>query len=330
MLSFRIIKTLFFIVIIPSLAFTSSSKQRNLKRAIVKECKKLDYEPAATFITQYDCDAESAVAGSKLTRLVEQIAKKAGLPVPELFVLRNTTTYKNHATTASSASADASPEEILDSIMILIDFDFIKNLSLPELKGHIAHELAHVKNFHLQRLIKMDAWAKKIRIFALAGNFLISLCNTRWLSGTASILLGSASTLGIAGLFVLYDTVITNMIRRGQELEADCDAAKILNNPKMVIKGLKKMEKLSPQPYQQVPIKSPLDLVSNLCNKINHLIEGSHPFTNERITALKNLKSLLDKQQLSQKNGISPTTDQANDTSNKRCERDKPIDEQKT
>jgi heat shock protein HtpX len=161
---------------------------------------------------------------ARLHQMVAEVAKKANLPKPRVFVVPSqaanafaTGRNKNHAVVA-----------VTQGIMDL--------LSEKELKGVIAHELAHVK--HKDILIGSIA-------ATIAGAISIMAFMARWgaiFGGFGNRDNNILELLALAIVTPIIAMVIQLAISRSREYLADEDGAKFIGDGKPLASALKKLE----------------------------------------------------------------------------------------
>lgn len=169
--------------------------QESSKEAIVQECQSLSYQPASYYfqtsnLEQDDSSVKVAPAGPLITFLVQSIASNTKLKQtpPPIFILNNSVAFKNNAFIAPVPPINQF-KKIISSILwpsqqLIIDLDLIKNLSLNDLKGVIAHELSHITCSHLMKLTHSTLASLVVKVTALSGNFLYNIFNKGILSAT--------------------------------------------------------------------------------------------------------------------------------------------------
>jgi heat shock protein HtpX len=224
----------------------------------------------------YQAQEVSESAAPELYNIVRNLALKAGLPMPRVYIIPGETPNafatgrnENHAVVA-----------VTEGIMQI--------LNKEELEGVIAHELSHIQNKDM--LISSIA-------ATLAGAIVMIAHMAQW----AAIFGGGRSddddNGGIIGLIAmailapLAATVIQMAISRSREYLADASGARITKNPYGLASALEKLTKASQIiPMNANPSTAHLFIVNPLTGKSLMNIFSTHPPLEERIARLKSMK----------------------------------------
>jgi heat shock protein HtpX len=207
--------------------------------------------------------------GAELYHLVRQLAERAHLPVPRVYVCPQeapnafaTGRNPRHAAVAVTQGA-------------------LRLLDREELEGVIGHELTHVKN--------RDTLTSTIAA-TVAGIFSM-LAYMGFIFGAAGGRRGGnpLALLGMVLLGSIGAALIKAMISRSREYVADAGGAAIAGTPNGLISALRKLDAYS----KRVPLENPNPAMNNMFI-IEPLTGGqslmnlfaSHPPTEKRIAAL--------------------------------------------
>jgi heat shock protein HtpX len=230
-------------------------------------------------LKMYKAQEVSESAAPELYNIVRNLALKAGLPMPRVYIIPGETPNafatgrnENHAVVA-----------VTEGIMQI--------LNKEELEGVIAHELSHIQNKDM--LISSIA-------ATLAGAIVMIAHMAQW----AAIFGGGRSddddNGGIIGLIAmailapLAATVIQMAISRSREYLADASGARITKNPYGLASALEKLTKASQIiPMNANPSTAHLFIVNPLTGKSLMNIFSTHPPLEERIARLKSMKPYL-------------------------------------
>jgi heat shock protein HtpX len=212
-----------------------------------------------------------------LFNIVRNLALKAGLPMPKIFIIPEETPNafatgrnENHAVVA-----------VTDGILRL--------LSKEELEGVIAHELSHIKN-------------KDMLISSIAATIAGAIVMLAHMAQWAAIFGGGRnddedSGGGIVGLIAmailapLAATVIQMALSRSREYIADASGARITKNPYGLASALEKLTRASQViPMNANPSTAHLFIVNPLTGKSLMHIFSTHPPLEERIARLRSMK----------------------------------------
>lgn len=216
----------------------------------------------------------------ELHRIVEEVARKAGIPKPKVYMIP--------VETPNAFATGRSPKKGL----VAVTSGLRKLLTLEELKGVIAHEIAHIKNRDI--LISTIA-----AVLVGAITYLANIA--QW-----SLMLGGLgrgeeeeggplSFVGIlVGLIILpiAATLVQLAISRSREYLADETGAKIIGNPLGLAKALEKLENWNRlYPMNVNPAHAQMYIVNPLSGKAFLKLFSTHPPIEERIARLMKLVS---------------------------------------
>lgn len=217
----------------------------------------------------------------ELYRLVENLCITAGLPLPKIYILKE-----------SQPNAFATGRDKNHAI-VAVTRGLLENLERAELEGVIAHELSHIgnKDMLLQTIIVILAGT-----VALLSNFFLRI--SFWGGGRRSSRDSGGSVLAIVGILAailapIAATLIQLAISRKREFLADASAALLTRYPEGLVRAL---EKISTDPN---PLKVANDATSHLYiaspfrgkeqTSWLHKLFMTHPPVEERIKALKGM-----------------------------------------
>jgi len=201
-----------------------------------------------------------------LHELTAHLARKAGLPVPKVYVIPDDSpnafaTGRNHAH-ASVAATEG----------------LMKVLSQDELAGVIAHELAHVK--HRDILISSVA-ATIAAAIMMAARF-------AFFFGGRDDSRGSP----VGGLLMLVLAPVAAMliqmaISRSREFAADAGAAAIIGSPHPLVNALRKIDAIARRvPLDANPATAHMFIIQPFTGRALASLFSTHPPMDKRIAAL--------------------------------------------
>jgi heat shock protein HtpX len=215
----------------------------------------------------------------ELHRIVEELAARAGLPKPGVYLIESET--PNAFATGRGPSKGA----------VAVTTGLMRLLDREELAAVIAHELAHIK--HRDTLINSVA-------ATVAGAITMLAQMAQWalifggLGGSDDEEAGGGLA-GLAGSLVLIVVapiaalLIQLAISRAREFSADAGAARILGSPLPLASALEKLEWAAGRASLRVsPAISHLYIVNPLRGGLAGLFR-THPHTAERISRLRAL-----------------------------------------
>lgn len=226
-------------------------------------------------LSMYNASPVTKEEAPDLYRMVENLARRADLPMPRLFVIPEDT--------PNAFATGRSPEKGV----VAVTAGITRLLSRDELAAVIAHELGHIKN--RDTLIMTVAGA-------LAGALSHLATMALWFGGgrRQDDDEGGASPLaGLVGILVapLAASLIQMAISRSREFLADEAAARYSGDPLALARALRKIESWS----QRIPMHEGSPATAHLFI-INPFTAGglaslfrTHPPTEQRIARLEEI-----------------------------------------
>lgn len=209
--------------------------------------------------------------GGDLYRMVDDLRQRAGLPMPRVYVCPQqapnafaTGRNPKHAAVAVTQGA-------------------LQILTPDELRGVMAHELAHVKNRDTLTSTIAGTMAGLLATLAQWG-FLLGAGNREGSNPIVALLTMILAAVGAA--------LIKAMISRSREFVADAQGAEIAGSPHGLMSALSKLESMS----RRVPLQNPNPAANNMFivepftggRTLTNLF-ATHPPTDRRIEALRRL-----------------------------------------
>ena len=219
--------------------------------------------------------SESSAPG--LFNIVRNLALKANLPMPRIFIIPEET---------PNAFATGRNEK---HAVVAVTEGITRILNKEELEGVIAHELSHIK--HKDMLIGSIA-------ATIAGAISMLATMAQW---TAILGGGSSSDdddhggiIGLIAMAILAPiaaTIIQMTISRSREYLADAGAAGITKNPYGLAAALEKLTRASQVvPLDANPSTAHMFIVNPLSGKAFMNLFSTHPPLEERIARLRSMK----------------------------------------
>ncbi|MCB0071172.1 MAG: zinc metalloprotease HtpX [Caldilineaceae bacterium] len=211
----------------------------------------------------------------ELHRMVEQLAIRAQIPKPRVYVIESD--MPNAFATGRSPAKGA----------VAVTTGIMQMLDRNELAGVIAHELAHIKN--RDTLISSVAATVAGAIAMLAdivmwGMIFGGFGGDEEEGGGLGDIVGGMLTLILAPIGAL---LIQMAISRSREFSADAGGAQILGDPLPLASALEKLEAgVRQQPMAVRPATSHLYIVNPVLGGIGALFR-THPQTEKRVAALR-------------------------------------------
>jgi heat shock protein HtpX len=227
-------------------------------------------------LKMYKAQEVSETAAPELYSIVRNLALKATLPMPRVYIIPEET-----------ANAFATGRNTEHAVVAVTE-GIMRILNKEELEGVIAHELSHIKNGDM--LIASIA-------ATIAGAIGMLATMAQW----AAIFGGGHSDDddhgGIIGLIAmaifapLAATIIQMAISRSREYMADASGAIITKNPYGLATALEKLTKASQIiPMNANPSTAHLFIVNPLTGKSLMNLFSTHPPLKERIARLRSMK----------------------------------------
>lgn len=180
----------------------------------------------------------TAQSAPDLHRLVAELSQNAGLPTPRLYLCPQQS--PNAFATGRSPSHAA----------VAVTEGALRLLNYQELRGVIAHELAHIKN--RDTLIST--------VSAVVAGVLASIAQWGFLLGGNRDNSNPLIALVVTIVAALGAAMLRAAISRSREFVADADGARIAGNPDGLISALGKLELVG----RQVPLHTPNPAMNNL------------------------------------------------------------------
>lgn len=214
-----------------------------------------------------------------LYSVVRELASRAGLPTPKVYLIPS----EAPNAFATGRNPEHGVVAVTEGIMQL--------LSERELKGVIAHEMAHIKNRDILVATIAAGIAAAVTYIANAAQFAFMFGGNR--SDDEE---GGSSPLG--ALFMLFvapiaATLIQLGISRSREYLADETAARLTGDPEALARALEKLERGAQRiPAHVEPATASLFIVSPLAGRRSLLsLFSTHPPMQERIARLRGMSS---------------------------------------
>ncbi len=213
-----------------------------------------------------------ASAAPDFHALVAELAGRAGLPMPKLYLIDNAqpnafATGRNPANAAVAATTG-----------------LLQSLSREEIAAVMAHELAHVKN---RDTLTMTIAATIAGAIAMLANFAF------FFGGNRNNPLGFVGVILAAITAPLAAMLIQMAISRTREYSADRDGAAIVGNPLWLASALAKIASAAGRApiatAERNPTTAPLFIVNPLTGERMDNLFSTHPATENRIAALQQM-----------------------------------------
>jgi heat shock protein HtpX len=209
----------------------------------------------------------------RLYEIVEELAQRAGVPTPRVYIIPQD--QPNAFATGRNPKHAA----------VAVTRGILKLLSEDELRGVIAHELAHVRN----RDILISSVAATI-----AGAITYLGYMLMWFGGDDDSPLGLVGALALVLLAPIAATIIQLAISRQREYSADATGAEITGNPESLASALLRLE----QGAEAIPMNvnqaaEPLYIVKPFRGGGLAKLFSTHPPIEDRVRRLRQMRPAL-------------------------------------
>jgi heat shock protein HtpX len=229
-------------------------------------------------LSTYDAKEVDRGSAPELVALVAELAGRAGLPMPRIFVMDN-----------PQPNAFATGRNPQNATMA-VTTGLIHSLSREELAGVIAHELAHIKNHDTLLMTITATIAGAISMLAQFGMFFGGHRNNN--SGR-----GAIASIIMMILAPLAAMLVQMAISRTREYAADNLGARIAGQPMWLASALTKIESAAHQipnmDAEHNPATAHLFIINPLSGHGIDNLFATHPSTENRIAALQQLAAAL-------------------------------------
>jgi heat shock protein HtpX len=206
-------------------------------------------------------------------QMVRELTTRAGLPMPRLYLIPSE--QPNAFATGRSPKHSA----------VAVTEGITKLLSEDELRGVIAHELAHINNRDI--LTQSVASAIGAMITYLAYFFL-------WFGGDDESPLGLIGSLALVLLAPLAASLIQLAVSRQREYAADATGAQFCGNPESLASALLRLEEgAKAMPMQVNQATEPLYIVKPFAGGGIAGLFSTHPPIEERVRRLRQMRPSL-------------------------------------
>ncbi len=209
----------------------------------------------------------------RLYQMVRELTTRADLPMPRLYMIPQD--QPNAFATGRGPKNSA----------VAVTRGITKLLSEDELRGVIAHELAHIRNRDV--LVQSVAATIGGAITYLAYMLL-------WFGGDDESPLGLIGSLAMVILAPLAATLIQLAISRQREYSADATGASICGNPESLASALLRLEEGAKAiPMQVNQAAEPLYIVKPFSGRGIASLFSTHPPIEERVRRLRQMRPSL-------------------------------------
>ena len=239
-------------------------------------------------LSMYGAHEVDARGAPDLIRLVADLAARAGLPMPRVFLMDNPQ--------PNAFATGRNPQ----NAAVAVTTGLMQSLTREELAGVIAHELAHVKNHDTLLMTITATIAGAVSMLAQFGMFFGGNRNS---NGPG--ILGSLALMILAPLGAM---LVQMAISRTREYAADEMGARISGQPIWLASALAKIDdaahRIPNSEAEHVPATAHMFIINPLSGHGMDSLFATHPSTENRIAALQQLAASRGPQD----HGAAPTT----------------------
>ncbi len=201
--------------------------------------------------------------------IVRRLARKAGLPMPKVYIIDNPQ--------PNAFATGRNPE----NAAVAATTGLLNTLSAEEVAGVMAHELAHVKN---RDTLTMTITATLAGALGMLANFALFFGNNR------NNPLGIVGTIAVMILAPLAAMLVQMAISRTREYAADRAGAEICGHPLWLASALQKLEngaaRIDNPTAEDNPATAHLFIVNPLHARAVDGLFSTHPNMQNRIQRL--------------------------------------------
>jgi heat shock protein HtpX len=213
----------------------------------------------------------------ELVGMVQQLATRAGLPMPRVFIMDNPQ--------PNAFATGRNPQ----NAAVAVTTGLMQRMSREELAGVIAHELAHIKHHDTLIMTITATIAGAISMLAQFGMF-FSGGHRDGNNGGGHGIIG---TLAMVILAPIAAMLVQMAISRTREYSADATGAQIAGRPEWLAAALAKLEAaahaIPNETAEHNPATAHLFIVNPLSGRGMDNLFSTHPSTENRIAALSQM-----------------------------------------
>jgi heat shock protein HtpX len=209
----------------------------------------------------------------RLYQIVRDLTTRAGLPMPRLYIIPSE--QPNAFATGRSPKHAA----------VAVTAGITKLLSEDELRGVLAHELAHIRN---RDMLTTSIAAAIGAMITWVAYFML------WFGGDDESPLGLIANLALFLLAPLSASLIQLAVSRQREYSADATGAEICGNPESLASALLRLEEGAKAiPLQVNQATEPLYIVKPFSGGGIASLFSTHPPIEERVRRLRQMRPTL-------------------------------------
>ncbi len=224
-------------------------------------------------LSMHGAEEVDAATAPELHRIVAELAERAGLPMPRVYLMDNPQ--------PNAFATGRNPE----NSAVAVTTGLLETLDRDEVAGVIAHELAHIHN---RDTLIMTITATIAGAISMLGNFAMFAGHNR-----ENNHLGLIGTLAMVILAPIAALLVQMAISRTREYAADNLGGRISGKPLALASALRKISNIAQQvpneTAEQSPATAHLFIVNPLSGERMDNLFATHPAPENRIAALERL-----------------------------------------
>lgn len=232
-------------------------------------------------LSMYGAREVDAATAPEFYSLVQQLAQRAGLPMPRVYVI--------DSDQPNAFATGRNPEHAA----VAATTGLLHRLSREEIAGVMAHELAHVKN---RDTLIMTVTATLAGAIGMLANFAMFFGGSRDSEGNRGGL-GIIGSLAVMILAPVAAMLVQMAISRSREYDADKAGAEISGNPQALASALQRIsgsvEQVTNQQAEGNPATAHMFIINPLHGGAMDSLFSTHPSTENRVAALMQLATSM-------------------------------------
>jgi len=225
----------------------------------------------------YGAEEVDARSGGEYYRIVRDLAARAGLPMPRVYVMRNSQ--------PNAFATGRNPEHAA----VCASTGLLEMLNSEEVSGVLAHELAHIKNRDTLTMTiaatiggAISMLAQYLQFGALFGGHRDNNSSVGWIGALVAMIVAPLAAM-----------LVQMAISRSREYQADRLGAMICGQPLWLASALGKIEgyahEIRNEPAEAAPATAHLFIINPLSGEGMDNLFSTHPNTENRIAELEKL-----------------------------------------
>ncbi len=223
-------------------------------------------------LSMYGAREVDARSAPSLYGTVEQLAARAGLPMPRVYIIENDQ--------PNAFATGRNPE----NAAVAATTGLLRSLSSEEIAGVMAHELAHIRNRDTLIMTVTATFAGAISMLATFAMFF---------GGNRNNPLGLVGTILVMVLAPVAAMLVQMAISRTREYSADRDGAEICGHPMWLASALEKLHRGAAQIDNNAAEANPATAHMFIVNPLHaHSVDNlfsTHPAMENRVRRLREL-----------------------------------------